>query len=85
LLQSALGRISHTTGLWSDPNLDSFMVLMAHFIAHDVKGILVLKTHLVAFRFIKGAHTGTHLGQEFLKITDDLEISNKVHIISKVI
>ncbi|KAG2055138.1 hypothetical protein BDR06DRAFT_1046210 [Suillus hirtellus] len=31
-----------------------------------------------AFRFIEGAHTGAHLRQEFLKITDDLETSNKL-------
>ncbi|KAG1874417.1 hypothetical protein F4604DRAFT_1582119, partial [Suillus subluteus] len=77
--------ISHTTDLWSDPNLDSFMVLTAHFMMCDVKGILILKTHLVAFWFIEGAHTGAHLGQEFLKITDDLETSNKVHIVCKVV
>ncbi|KAG2356415.1 hypothetical protein BDR07DRAFT_1300624 [Suillus spraguei] len=79
-LKKALGCISHTTDLWSDPNLDSFMALTAHFMAHDLKGVLVFKTHLVAVHFITGAHTGAHLGQEFLKITDELETSNKVWV-----
>ncbi|KAG2744442.1 hypothetical protein P692DRAFT_201668534, partial [Suillus brevipes Sb2] len=34
-LKNTLGRISHTTDLWSDPNLDSFMALTAHFMARD--------------------------------------------------
>ncbi|KIK79454.1 hypothetical protein PAXRUDRAFT_79245, partial [Paxillus rubicundulus Ve08.2h10] len=30
-LQNALGHISLTTDLWSDPNHDSFMAITAHF------------------------------------------------------
>ncbi|KAJ8581992.1 hypothetical protein M405DRAFT_696549, partial [Rhizopogon salebrosus TDB-379] len=30
-LKNALGRISHTTDLWSDLNLDSYMAVTAHF------------------------------------------------------
>lgn len=79
LHQNSLGRISLTTDLWSDPNLDSYMAVTAHFMMRDeTSGCIVFRTHLIAFRFIDGPHSGAHLGQEFLKITDDLEISNKV-------
>ncbi|KAJ8582382.1 hypothetical protein M405DRAFT_691800, partial [Rhizopogon salebrosus TDB-379] len=30
-LKNALGRISLTTDLWSDPNRDSYMAVTAHF------------------------------------------------------
>ncbi|KAG1801223.1 uncharacterized protein BJ212DRAFT_1286700, partial [Suillus subaureus] len=30
-LKNSLSRISHTTDLWSDQNLDSYMALTAHF------------------------------------------------------
>lgn len=60
------------------------MALTAHFMIRDRKDSLIFKSHLVAFRFIEGAHTGAHLGQEFLKITDDLEISNKVWVVSLI-
>ncbi|KIJ19753.1 hypothetical protein PAXINDRAFT_27839, partial [Paxillus involutus ATCC 200175] len=32
-LQNALGHVSQTTDLWSDPNLDSYMAVTAHFMS----------------------------------------------------
>jgi hypothetical protein len=57
------------------------MAVTAHFMMRNKKGYLIFKAHLIAFRFIIRSHSGAHLGQEFLKITDDLEISNKVRAV----
>ncbi|KAG1789048.1 uncharacterized protein HD556DRAFT_1191472, partial [Suillus plorans] len=46
-LKNSLGCISHTTDLWSDQNLDSFMALTAHFMIRDRKDSLIFKSHLV--------------------------------------
>jgi len=60
------------------------MAVTAHFMARDQNNYLVFRAHLIAFRFIGGPHSGANLGQEFLKITDDLEISNKVREASQL-
>ena len=54
------------------------MAITAHYMLRDDKGQLVYKTSLIAFRYIEGSHSGEHLGQEYLKITDALEITHKV-------
>jgi hypothetical protein len=61
------------------------MAVTAHFMTRNGKGYLVFKAHLIAFRFIDGSHSGANLGQQFLKVTDDLEISNKVRqVVSQI-
>jgi hypothetical protein len=59
--QDALGKISFTSDVWSDPNLVPYMAVTAHWI--DVKTILTaegphhilkLQSELVAFYHLKG-------------------------------
>jgi hypothetical protein len=54
------------------------MAVTAHFMMRDEKHRLVYKTHLIAFRYIGCSHSGANLAREFLKITDELEITIKV-------
>jgi len=54
------------------------MAITAHYMLHSEKGQLIYKTALIAFRYIEGSHSGEHLSQEYLRITDALEISQKV-------
>lgn len=68
-----------TMDLWSDPNRDSYMAVTSHFMMRGEKNRLKYRTCLVAFRYIGGSHSGANLGQEFLKITDELEITIKVN------
>ncbi|KAG2045570.1 hypothetical protein BDR06DRAFT_828301, partial [Suillus hirtellus] len=46
-LKNALGRISMTTDLWSDPNRDSYMAVTAHFITRGGKNRLEYTTRLI--------------------------------------
>ncbi|KAG1895162.1 uncharacterized protein F5891DRAFT_893471, partial [Suillus fuscotomentosus] len=46
-LKNALGRISMTTDLWSDPNRDSYMAVTSHFMMRGEKNRLEYRTCLV--------------------------------------
>ncbi|KAI6012366.1 hypothetical protein EDC04DRAFT_2508709, partial [Pisolithus marmoratus] len=46
-LKHALGRVSYTTNLWSDKNLDSYMAVTSHYMLWSAIGQLMLKTALV--------------------------------------
>jgi hypothetical protein len=74
-----------TTDLWSDPNRDSYMAVTAHFMIRGEKNKLEYTTRLVAVRYIGGSHSGTNLGQEFLKITDELEVTIKVNFTAHIV
>ncbi|KAF8473053.1 hypothetical protein DFH94DRAFT_617667, partial [Russula ochroleuca] len=45
--QKALGRVSFSSDLWSNPNLVSFMALSSHFLSCDDSGHLHLDNHLL--------------------------------------
>ena len=77
-LQNALGRISLTSDLWSDPELNAFMAITAHYLMHDTNNRLQLVTDLLAFRHVVGDHSGDHIRQIFFKVLDDAGISHKV-------
>ena len=84
--QNALGKISLTTDLWSDPNLSPFMAVTAHWIKATIvkqtpEGLqysLHLRAELIGFHRVPGQHTGEHLAQAFLYILDRLLITSKV-------
>lgn len=73
--------------LWTDPNLIPYMAVTAHWIEamleQDDEGPsykLVLRTDLIGFYRVPGRHTGEHLAQAFLSITDRIGITSKVCI-----
>jgi len=82
-MKRAEGRISFTTDLWSDPNLDSYMAITAHYMVHIPKGGQIKPQldyccGLVAFRFVEGSHTGVNLAINFFTVLDEYGITNKV-------
>lgn len=84
-LKRSEGRISFTSDLWSDPVLDSYMAVTAHYLVRDEKTRkLQWRNGLVAFRFIEGSHTGVNLGRQFVKILEELGVLHKVQSIFSV-
>ncbi|KAF9537737.1 hypothetical protein CPC08DRAFT_651642, partial [Agrocybe pediades] len=81
----ALGKVSLTTDLWSDPNLSPFMAVTAHWIQTDIKDTpegrqyeLKLRAELIGFHRVPGHHDGEHLAQAFLFVTDRISVTPKV-------
>ena len=77
LSQNARGRISITSDLWSDDTLRAFMSVTAHYINCDGD----LAEHLIAFRRIKGQHTGANIGQALFTVFNDAGILHKVRFL----
>lgn len=87
LQKKCVGKISFTMDLWSNPNLTPYMAVTAHWIEATLnqtdKGPcykLALRTDLVGFYRVPGRHTGDHLAQAFISITDRLGATSKVNI-----
>lgn len=71
--------------MWSDPNRDSYMAVTAHFMARNEHGRLELRSHLIAFQFVEGAHSGVNLGQHFVKIVEESGFLHKVRFFGSVL
>jgi len=83
--KDALGKISLTTDMWTDPNLSPFMAVTAHWIETKVTQTpegpqyeLKLRAELIGFHRVPGHHDGEHLCQAFLYIIDRLSIASAV-------
>lgn len=85
LCQNSLGRVSITSDIWSRQNLESYMAVTAHYCAKSSKtGNLLLKSQLVAFRNLRGSHTGINIGKEFVRIVKEIGCLHKVcHLLFK--
>jgi hypothetical protein len=82
-IQNSLGHISLTTDMWSNPNLDGFKAVTAHFMEQNTDGEIVEAACMITFWFVEGDHTGEHLGCIFFKILKENGISFKViHIVA---
>ena len=66
------------TDLWSNPNLDGFKAVTAHFIERDADGNAVEASCMITFRFVEGSHTGEHLASIFFEILKENNILHKV-------
>ncbi|KAJ2928061.1 hypothetical protein H1R20_g9035, partial [Candolleomyces eurysporus] len=77
-LKNALGRISFTMDLWTDPNLTPFMAVTAHYYARKPDEGIAYRSGLVAFHYTPGGHSGDELSQHFFKIMDDLDVLHKI-------
>ena len=84
-IQTALGLISKTMDLWSDPNHTPYMAVTSHWIQGINKGTingtrltLKLRADLIGFQQVPGHHDGKHLASAFLYITDHIKITDKV-------
>ena len=77
-LQVALGQVSFTSDIWSDPVLTPFMALTAHFCARNEAGRLEIAERLLAFRLVEGSHDGENLGQMMYDIVKETGAIHKV-------
>ncbi|CAE6498419.1 unnamed protein product, partial [Rhizoctonia solani] len=73
-LNKALGFVSVTSDLWSDEKLHSFMAVTVHYI----NSLGDLSEHLLAFRQIKGRHTGENVGHVLYSVFEDANLTDKV-------
>lgn len=76
-LHRAEGRLSFTTDMWSNTNLDSYMAVSVHYVLRTKRG-LDYCSDLLAFQYVDGSHSGANLARHFLQILDDFEIAHKV-------
>lgn len=77
-LQHALGRVSFTSDIWSDPNLAAFMAMTSHYCARDQQGNLYIANRLLAFRVVEGSHDGETIGQLMFDIVKDAGVIHSV-------
>ena len=72
--------MSLTTDAWSNTNLTSFLGVTAHYIVREPgTGRLILRSGLLAFRHIRGSHTGENLSKVLFEIVCEMEIANRVN------
>lgn len=83
----ALGRISATTDMWSDPNLTPFMAVTIHWMEgisietpNGTQKKIQLQSDLIGFVRVPGKHTGKHLMTAFLYVFDHLRITHRVRL-----
>jgi len=53
------------------------MAVTAHYLMTR-EGRLILRNRLVAFRHIKGSHTGDHLADIFFRVLQELKVLDRV-------
>ena len=57
------------------------MAVTAHWVANE-NGHMVLRSALVAFRHLRGNHTGAHIAAELYKIIDSIGCLDKISMIT---
>ncbi|OJT08400.1 hypothetical protein TRAPUB_688 [Trametes pubescens] len=77
-MQGALGRISFTADLWTDPILRAFMAVTAHYIVRIEGKHLTLKARLIAFKHIEGRHDGVSLAHAFFGVLEEEGVAPKI-------
>lgn len=77
--QNAIGRVSLTTDVWSDLSLTLFLGVSAHYIIRETNSNqLILRSGLLAFRHVKGLHSGENLAKILFGIIEEMGIANRV-------
>ena len=79
LIQNSVRRISFTTNIWSDQNLQPFLALTAHWIAKiESMDALQFKKALIAFHRVRGRHDADSLAVTTLALLDRADVTLKV-------
>jgi hypothetical protein len=80
-LSKSCGRISFTSDIWSNANLESYLALTAHWISCDESsGRLALNAALIGFHRLKKKHTGLNIAKTILYLLDRADVTLKVRI-----
>jgi hypothetical protein len=78
-IQSALRLISYTADIWSSKGLHPFLALTAHWLSNRGEGDqMKMRQTLLAFRRIRGAHSGQRIAQIVFNILEHAELLSKV-------
>ncbi|KAI6041936.1 hypothetical protein EDC04DRAFT_2601246 [Pisolithus marmoratus] len=78
-LKRAIGVISFTADIWSADKLDSYLVMMAHWIRHESGGMqphsgqLTMKATLITFHCLPTSHMGKEIAKAPLHLIDHAE------------
>ncbi|KAI6041974.1 hypothetical protein EDC04DRAFT_2601279 [Pisolithus marmoratus] len=79
-LKRAIGAVSFTADIWSADKLDSYLVMMAHWIRHELgsvqscSGQLAMKATLITFHCLPTSHMGEEIAKAILHLIDCAEI-----------
>ncbi|KAF7372280.1 Zinc finger BED domain-containing protein 4 [Mycena venus] len=78
-LRLSLGRISFTGDIWSSAALHPYLAITAHWFGRrlDTNQVL-LRQALLAFRRIRGAHSGQRIARVVFDVMDQAEILGKI-------
>jgi hypothetical protein len=69
--QKSCRQISFTSDAWSNPNLEAYLALTAHWISCDESsGCLMLNAALVGFYHLKKKHSGLNIVKCILYLLD---------------
>jgi len=83
-VQSAIGKVSTTMDIWSDPNLQSYMAVTAHWlevVKENGCDELCLQSGLIGFMSMSMHHTGEHIATAFYHVIHRVGITSKVWLI----
>lgn len=81
IFQTAQGKVSFTSDMWSNSKLRPFMAVTAHWIAREKNSlVLVLRAALIAFHHVPGSHTGVSLAHEMVMLLDRAEVTENVSV-----
>ena len=79
--QESLGKISITSDIWTSRSQKSYMAVTAHYLlSGKSQKSMVLKTALIAFYRLNGAHTGANLATTMIHLLDRVGITEKVSL-----
>ncbi|KDN38535.1 hypothetical protein RSAG8_09424, partial [Rhizoctonia solani AG-8 WAC10335] len=73
-MQLSQGRVSLTSDLWTDEMERPFMAVTGHYI----NSIKEIRTTLMAFRVVEGAHAGIILAQHLFGVLKEYDVIHKV-------
>lgn len=80
--QSALGRLCFTGDMWSSLGMHPYLAITIHWLScRPDTGHVVLQQALLAFRCVRGAHSGARLLRIVMGILESAEIVDNVFIL----
>lgn len=74
LLANQLQKFSLTLDIWTSPSQDPFLCVTLHFINLD----WILKSQVIAFRYIPGKHSGVSIAVVLEEIVKEYEIKERI-------
>jgi hypothetical protein len=81
-LQKAVGKVQFTGDAWSTRDRTSWFCATGHWIARGPDGSLVMKSAIIGFQRIYGAHTARNLANLAFGMLTRAKLLEKVFLIS---